>query len=131
MREFKFRYWDTADGNWEKKFSYFDLEPRKDSPSVGCGMIILPLDRANRYVIQQFTGIEDKNGKEICEGDLIKDLQGWIYQIFWLDTSASFELSAIKEYEVSHLSYHTIFNWRDMLRCEVVGNIFENPELLK
>jgi uncharacterized phage protein (TIGR01671 family) len=120
MREFKFRYWDTANGNWKKKFHYFDLEPRKDSLVVGCEIIVLPLDRPNRYIIQQYTGLKDDNGKEIYEGDIMKHHNTNRYGVVKMEMGQW--LLHFKETNVFYDLYGS--------DNEVVGNIFEDPELL-
>lgn len=83
----------------------------------------------NRYYMQQFTGFKDKNDKEIYEGDILRDGNGFLYEVFWLDTSASFELEEKQElpddYDI------TTFNFRNSFRLEIVSNIFENPNLIK
>jgi len=139
---FKFRYWDTVDGNWDHKFNYFQLEPRKESNVIGC--TILPLDRSDRYVIQQFTGLLDKNGREIYEGDIVSYSVGSIMD---KDDSGHIEKSTI----IYHNGYFGLSNYKyddcqimplgfnfgilgkltKNYECKIIGNIFENPELLK
>ena len=111
-REFKFRVYSFID----KEFIYFDIY---DYPQGIAGGV---------SETQQFTGLIDKNGKEICEGDIL------IYNNYSIGQVI---------YEADHGGY--IFQWKQNgpnqnyinLNCDVafesviVGNIFENPELLK
>ena len=75
----------------------------------------------------QYTGLTDKNGKEIYEGDIVIDVpnkkEGWRAAIAWADVS--FYLS--KEHPAERDFYEL---WQRN-RLEVIGNIYENPELLK
>jgi len=102
-REIKFRCWDKI----SKEFEYFDIY---DSL---CG------EELREFIeITQFTGLKDKNGKEIYEGDIV-DL-GMItpMEVKWLHHGF---LAVNGQQE----SYST--NWD---KSEVIGNIYENPKLI-
>lgn len=109
MRELKFRAW----GKDIKKFLYIELAPNaqiKDSEW-----------RYNGYDDwEQYTNLKDKNGKEIYEGDII-DFFGEKYPViyragcFWAEYSKT---------QKDHLFLYATDS-------EVIGNIHENPELVK
>lgn len=111
MREIKFRAWEEASKrmlDWD----YFQ--------SIGYDAFFY--NGKNPLVRMQFTGLHDKNGKEIYEGDIVKCLdgqEGFITQIVW-------ELCGLRLKDT--LLGNIVEGWgADM---EVIGNIYENPELL-
>jgi uncharacterized phage protein (TIGR01671 family) len=83
----------------------------------------------NDFIILQYTGLKDRDGKEIYEGDLIQ-LNGapYIYAIVWQDYHWSIEDI---NHELPYDDPYQPFNHCVYERCVVVGNIFENPELIK
>lgn len=75
-------------------------------------------DRVNPETVGQFTGLTDKNGKKIFEGDILK----------WDDIEWGSEHLELVEWNYSLFSIRKD-DWNEW--CEVVGNIHDNPELLK
>lgn len=86
--------------------------------------------------LMQATGIKDKNGIEIFEGDIVKRYKNPILkaeQEYEIETvmqrDASFVLVQKVGENVKTMSFGTQFSRSDLL--EVIGNIYETPELLK
>ncbi len=128
MREIKFRIWDKKD----KKFLCDDFANDKLGYTLESLRFFYKIEDESvkiddRYVFQQFTGLKDQNGREIYEGDILKDENALLYEVFWLDTTASFELAEKQEPPDDYNS--PTFHFRSMARLEVVGNIFGSPEL--
>ena len=83
----------------------------------------------DRETVGQFTGLTDKNGTRIFEGDICRNTKtGEIISVAWHGTMAGFVWS--KRKEKSHL-----FDFGELFRAydkyEVIGNIHDNPELLE
>lgn len=73
----------------------------------------------------QFTGLHDADGKPIFQGDIIKDEVGEIYEVCWYDDLASFMAEMV--YSQKPFMMYDI----DPKNCKIIGNAFDNPELLK
>lgn len=130
-RKFKVRVWSKAlervltkdewfldfDGNLY--FEEYDEDSNQYKP------ILVPEDY---YVVQQYTGILDKNGKEVFEGDVIKHRDG-SYQAPLYDHVVVEWMSENDGYDYTGWKFCDTFLQGG--EFEVVGNIFENPELLK
>ena len=124
----KFRAWDSA-----KKEMFKDTFAITESGQVVVVEqedVMSPPDYVfvDHLVIMQSTGIKDKNGKEIFEGDIV-DYKGRKAIIKWHGSYASFiyrfvdeTQERVSEWEPLFLAYH---------HFEIIGNVYENKEFLE
>ena len=110
MREIKFRAWDKTAAEMIGQFN------------VGVG----GNSDGKYYNIMQYTGLKDKNGKEIYEGDIC-----WAYEIGIgnLNRVIEFNEGSFCLIHANTLSSE-LRGWKTDY-IEVIGNIYQNPELLK
>ena len=131
MRKFKFRAW-RHDGEYSHMieseigvytaikhclgiatsagFSDIDNQPKKDG-----------------YTLMQWTGLKDRNGKEIYEGDILQDYGKngkpiTRVKVIWNDGFWDGEPLEGERYKTCYAGFK---------RCEIIGNVFKNPELLE
>lgn len=122
MRQLKFRAWDG-----EKMISP-DYIDRQGAAHWKADSIPTTSNK-----VMQFTGLHDKNGKDIFEGDIIKTPLGHICIIKWDHVR---EVKTDDAYEYTGFCYHNVaqsknYHFDEAHRCEVIGNIHEHPHLLK
>ena len=148
MREIKFRAWELKTPWNERKGQqmYYGVEESYDTlgsmtnskgeeieyPWSNFGEVI-DYAKEGQLALMQYTGLKDKNAKEIYEGDLFKciyDFDGCdkhIFEIIFLEGFAMFHLKS--HGEDCHQPYVEKHVW-DFTRKKIIGNIYENPELL-
>ena len=84
-------------------------------------------EEADELVLMQFTGLTDVNGKEIYEGDIIKYDEKYIAVVIW--ENGGFVLKYIDG--VDNRLSSSWYDPMDSKITEVIGNVWENPNLLK
>ncbi len=109
----KFRVWSKK----ESKYLYPD-----NFADLGAYFILSHNQRDGNYIFQQFTGLSDVNGKEIYEGDILESI---------IDDRKSIGLckSILGGWKIFNIKEVSIA-W-DRFEEKIIGNIFENPELIK
>ena len=83
---------------------------------------------AEDLVLMQSTGLVDKNGKEIFEGDIL-DYRGRKALVRWHGSYASFIYRFVDELQNRNTEWKPLY--LAYMKCEIIGNIYENPELLE
>lgn len=80
--------------------------------------------------ICQCTGLKDKNGKLIWENDIVRDKEGNCYKAFWQNNYYQFSWICVKSDIFQIGTKWDLYIWRSY-EIEVIGNTFDNPELLE
>lgn len=82
----------------------------------------------DEITLMQSTGLVDKNGKEIFEGDIL-DYKGRKAFVRWHGSYASFIYRFVDELQKRNTEWKPLY--LAYMKCEIIGNIYENPELLE
>lgn len=124
-RPIKFRAWDKFNKEWVNLFIdeniYCTGQSSPKSESDGIAKYWLGTKGDSDYIWSQFTGLLDKNGKEIYEGDIAK----YGKHIVWIDFYKG--VFVMKSDEARYSYGIGSFDGRNL---EVIGNIYESPDLL-
>ena len=129
MREIKFRAWHREDKSWLEDWSISNYDKILDLNAELVG-------EGDNFILCQYSGVKDKNGKEIWEGDIVD----------WGKWSRNGERAVIEYYSGWGCFIFQFFSqlggegqgsmadipYRKMTKeCKVIGNIYENPELIE
>ena len=131
MREIKFRAWDKNDKRifidpqmidfYNKKIGYMQYQTEympDTSYSIPVGF-----EEFEYSELMEWTGLYDKNGEEIYEGDIFHiGSKKILYVVEWIDCG-------LKGRQIKNISWIGLDYWKDDI--EVIGNIYENPELME
>ena len=129
MREIKFRAWDKENNrmvNIPVGVYPNDPESTRQPPdhSISSDGIIVSTE-SNTMVLMQYTGLKDKNDKEIYEGDIVRikihPSHPKLFEVYFFEGAYCIR-------ETNNL-VGLLGNWRKG-STEILGNIYENPELL-
>ena len=127
----KFRVWNEKT---ESFIDYGDLMLDLKNGKVYSGDVGIPeytIDVTNQVILMQYTGCRDKNGIEIYEGDVIKDKYGKAWLVQWY-VGAFVITDKIPDSDGQTSTYSHFSNVSNHhFYFEVIGNIYENPELLE
>lgn len=122
MREFKFRAWVDSYSNWHMT----------NKISIGSDGVFFHAGQSNitnkDWVLMQYTGLKDKNGTEIYEGDIIELGTKERFYVAWHDYKQEF---TFRGYGGGY--YPNTYRGAtrdDQYGWKVIGNIYENKELL-
>jgi len=126
MRPIKFRAWVVNERNgFLGRNDLFEANNRMIYDFItwdGKNVKVYELKGADKCVLMQYTGLKDKNGKEVYEGDIVK--------YSWLPKDhPQHETGVVVVEDIRNIPSILTKGWT--FEIEVIGNIYENPELLE
>jgi uncharacterized phage protein (TIGR01671 family) len=131
MRPIKFRAWEINSDSWATDLVYID----SNGDPIAYGLKPM-INMKGKIIVSQFTGLHDKNGKEIYEGDIVKYLGktmivGFANGHFMIHEGKTVEDIFTHNHEDLHIALRRYS--RDNVGeniVEIIGNIYDNPGLL-
>ena len=133
-REIKFRGFSISCKKW--MYGYVWIVPGVNLHYILTGKIDVKDCSIEKYAVYpesvgQFTGLKDKNGKEVYKGDIVKEqrrrFKDKYFAVKWNNDIGSYIFEPLDK----SLKSYPCFNIGTVKGLEVIGNIYENPELLE
>lgn len=128
-RKIKFRAWDKEREIMASEYAIFL------SSDGAYGEMIINTPKPENYILLQYTGLKDKNGADIYCSDLVKHKKGLVFEVankFGVDLHLPYsERYNITQNEIEDIVGGFCCGMTSNIEFEVIGNIYQNPELLK
>ena len=131
-RVIKFRAWEISE--YGNEMHYIDLYFFE-----GNMIREWPADNGHAftgtYELMQFTGLTDRLGKDVYEGDIVRSRNVFaptvhIFEVFWRSKFAGFFLKEVGKQDEQN-TWVELMHGGNVTDLEVIGNIYENPELIQ
>lgn len=120
MREIKFRVWDKKNQYWQA------VDQLRDFGWFGETALAHP----EQFDAMQYIGLKDKNDKDVYDGDIYRNLDNGLIGKLVFEPTVGGDTLYCFEYKDGGLYNHHPFLKHDTTNFEVIGNIYETPELL-
>lgn len=130
MRELKFRAFIKPLGRYATGIDTIQFHKCCDVAGAGIWTVVTANEGIFEFddiIVEQYTGLKDKNGKEIYEGDILVSNVSTVYKVSYSEPNGRFEMWS----EDGCGGKITDDQYTEEFDIKVIGNIHENPELLE